>query len=292
MVVLEPLTPPERLAFVLHDVFVVVDDRIVALDVLADPAVLPTLDVVVLERAPTQDRPALQHRSGKSRVLVVAEPPRRRPARGSGRMHARSTVLRAMPESLDDGMAAVRDRVVPALQEMEGFAGYSLLLDRASGRCIVTTAWRDEASLADSRERVLDLRREAAERFGDTEPEVREWEVATMHRDHPTGGGACARVTWLRVPTDRVDRQIEVFRSTVLPRLEELPGFCSASLLVDRKEGRAVGAVAYDSREALAATRQATMRIRTEAVEAAGAELMDVAEFEVALAHLRVPELV
>ena len=33
--------------------FVVVDYRIIALDVLADPAVLPTLDVVVLEGAPT-----------------------------------------------------------------------------------------------------------------------------------------------------------------------------------------------------------------------------------------------
>ena len=207
-------------------------------------------------------------------------------------MYARSTVLRAMPESIDDGVAAVRDDVAPALQEMAGFAGHSLLIDRGSGRCIVTTAWQDEASLTDSRERVLDLRRQAAERFGDTHPEVREWEVATMHREHPTGGGAWARVTWLRVPTDRVDRQIEVFRSAVLPRLQELSGFCSASLLVDRGEGRAAGAVAYDSQEALAATREATKRIRAEAVHEVGAEIMDVGEFEVVMAHLRVPELV
>ena len=207
-------------------------------------------------------------------------------------MYARSTILRSIPESVDDGIAAVRDDVAPALQEMAGFAGYSLLVDRGSGRCVVTTAWHDESALTDSRDRVLDLRRRAAERFGDTDPEVREWEVATMHREHPTGGGAWARVTWLRVPTDRVDRQIEVFRGTVLPRLQELPGFCSASLLVDRRDGRAAAAVAYDSQDALAATREATMRIRSEAVQVTGAEVMDIGEFEVALAHLRVPELV
>ena len=57
-------------------------------------------------------------------------------------------------------------------------------------------------------------------------------------------------------------------------------------------EGRAAGAVAYDSQEALAATREATKLIRAEAVQEVGAEIMEVGEFEVAMAHLRVPELV
>jgi len=189
-------------------------------------------------------------------------------------------------------MAEVRDQVVPAIQEMEGFAGYSMLVDRESGRCIVTTAWHDELSLVQSREMVLELRRHAAETLGDTMPEVREWEIATMHRERPVADDACARVTWLQVPTDRVDGQIEVYKETVLPRLQALAGFCSASLFVDRGEGRAVGAVVYESRAALMATREATTRIRSEAVQRIGAGVMDVAEFEVAMAHLRVPELV
>ena len=205
-------------------------------------------------------------------------------------MYARSTILRARPESVDDGIADVRDRVVPALQEMAGFAGYSVLVDRSGGRCIVTTAWHDEGALVESRERVHELRRQAAEKFGDSAPEVREWEIATLHRERPVAEGGWARVTWLRIPTDRVDRQIEVYKDTVLPRLQGLPGFCSASLLVDRREGRAAGAVVYESHEALAATREAATRIRSEAVTSTGAEVMEVAEFEVALAHLRVPE--
>ena len=205
-------------------------------------------------------------------------------------MYARSTILRAKPESLDDGIAEVRDHVVPELQQMSGFAGYSMLVDRGSGRCVVTTAWHDEGALAESRDRVHELRRQAAEKLGGSEPEVREWEIAMLHRERPVEAGAWARVTWVSVPTDRVDRQIEVFRSTVLPRLQDLPGFCSASLLVDRKEGRAAGAVAYESQKALVATREATTQLRSEVVGSIGAEVTEVAEFEVALAHLRVPE--
>lgn len=222
---------------------------------------------------------------------MVAEPPRRRPDRREVvLMYARSTILRAMPESVDDGIAEVRDRVVPAIEEMAGCAGYSMLVDRDSGRCIVTTSWHDEGALADSRDRVQELRRQAAARFGDPDPEVREWEIATLHREHPVTEGAWARVTWVRVPTDRVDQQIEKFRGTVLPRLQELAGFCSASLLVDREAGQAAGAVVYESRDALAATREVAMSIRSDAVDSIGAEVIDVAEFEVAMAHLRVPE--
>lgn len=165
-----------------------------------------------------------------------------------------------------------------------------MLVDRDSGRCIVTTAWHDEDALAASREKVHELRRRASERFGDSQPEVREWEIATLHRERRVTDGAWARVTWVRVPTDRIDRQIEVFKGTVLPQLQDLSGFCSASLLVHRGEGRAAGAVAYESHEALAATREATTRIRSEAVASMGAQITEVAEFEVALAHLLVPE--
>lgn len=208
-------------------------------------------------------------------------------------MYARSTTVRGDPSMVDEGITEVRDKVLPALQEMEGFIGLSMLTDRETGRCIVTTSWEDERALDASRERVTALRSRATEMLGATaDAEVREWEIVTLHRERPAEAGACARVTWLRVPSDRVDDQVEVFRHTVLPRLQDLSGFCSASLLVDRGSGLAAGAVVYESRDALTATRQAASGIRADATRPVGAEVLDVAEFEVALAHLRVPETV
>jgi len=77
-----------------------------------------------------------------------------------------------------------------------------------------------------------------------------------------------------------------------LPKLEALNGFCSASLMVNRETGRSVSAASYESRADMEASREQTNQIRTAATQQAKATVLEVAEFELAVAHLRVPELV
>lgn len=206
-------------------------------------------------------------------------------------VYARSTTVRGDPQALDDGIAMVRDEVMPALREMDGWVGLSMMVDRANGTGIVTTAWESERALSESRGRVMSLRDRAAERLGGT-AEVEEWEITLLHRENIAGAEACARVTWLKVHRYEIDHQVDVFRSTLLPQLEVIPGFCSASLLVNRETGRATSTVTYESREALEASRQEARRLREEATRVIAAEIHDVAEMELALAHLRVPEKV
>jgi hypothetical protein len=206
-------------------------------------------------------------------------------------VHARSTTFRDRPEALDAGIALVRDEVMPALLELPGCVGLSMLVERSSGTCIVTTAWQDERAMRESAEHVAPLRTRAQQHFGAV-PTVHTWEIGLLHRVHATGVGARARVTWMRMPRRLLDAHLEAFRTVLLPRAELLPGFCSASLLVDRLTGRAALAVAYDSTEALEASREQAAALRVDVVRRLSSELLDVAELDVALAHLRVPETV
>ena len=80
-------------------------------------------------------------------------------------------------------------------------------------------------------------------------------------------------------------------RHTVLPALEELEGCCSASLLVDRASGRAVSSAAYDSVEAMERNRDQLDKLRASASQEANAQVLEEREFELAIAHLRVPEM-
>jgi heme-degrading monooxygenase HmoA len=195
-----------------------------------------------------------------------------------------------MPESIDAGMAEVRDSVMPMITQMEGCIGLSMLVDRSSGRCIVTTAWRSEEAMRATDEELQPIRERVGEMLGGS-PQVDEWEIAVLHRDHQSAPGACVRATWLRVDPSAMDRAIDVYKLASLPRAEELEGFCSASLLVDRSSGRAVSSVTYDSMEAMGRNREAAQQMRDAASKDAGAEVLDVGEFELAVAHLRVPEL-
>jgi heme-degrading monooxygenase HmoA len=206
-------------------------------------------------------------------------------------VYARSTTIQAQPSSIDDGIAYLRDEVMPALQEIDGCVGVSLLVDRESGRCIATSAWETDEAMHASAERVQPIRDQAAEKFGGS-ANVEEWEIAALHRDHRSGAGACARVTWVSGDADRMDQNVEHYKTAVLPDLENLEGFCSASLLINRASGRAVSCATFDSREAMERNREQSMALKNEKIQEANVEELDEREFELAIAHLRVPELV
>ena len=73
--------------------------------------------------------------------------------------------------------------------------------------------------------------------------------------------------------------------------MEELDGFCSASLLVNRAAGRAVSTATYDNRAAMPRSREQADAVRSAGSLKIGAEVLQVCEFELALARLRVPEM-
>jgi hypothetical protein len=79
----------------------------------------------------------------------------------------------------------------------------------------------------------------------------------------------------------------------VLPEMENLDGFCSASLMVDHPAcRRAVSCSTFDSVDAMTRNRDRATELRSRRVRDLGAEVVDVVEFELAIARLRVPELV
>ena len=206
-------------------------------------------------------------------------------------MYARSTTMRVRAEAVDDLIAAIRDEVMPMVTQLDGCVGLSVLSDRDTGRCIVTSAWETAGAMHASAERIRASREQAAARFG-AAPEVQEWEIAVLHRAHRAGDGACARVTWARTDPAELDRLTAAYRESLMPWWEETAGFCSNSLMVDRRDGRCTSAVVFENREAMAYTRDQFTTLREEFASRMGTEILEVAEFDLALAHLRVPETV
>ena len=206
-------------------------------------------------------------------------------------MYARSTTLTADPQRMDDGIRMVRDEIMPAVQGMPGCLGLSMLCDRESGRCIVTTSWDSAESMAATAERVEDMRRRALEAFGGRDMSVDEWEIAAMHRLHTPGDDACARVSWTRGDPAMMERTLDAFRMTMIPEMEDVPGFCSLSLMVDRNLGRGSLTVVYRDRRSMDDSRDGAMARRDRFTREMGVEVTDMGEFELAIHHLRVPEM-
>jgi hypothetical protein len=206
-------------------------------------------------------------------------------------MYARSSTFRGRPDSLDAGIKFVRDEVLPTMLAMEGCVGLSMLANRDTGLCITTSAWHSPETRKDSEQQVSELR----ERIGDSvggAPEVDQWEIALLHRDHWSQEGACVRATWVRSDPAEVDRLVDFTKTTTLPMLDEVPGFCSASVMIDRGTGKGVVAVSFDTALAEESSRATARGLREKFVNETRAQILDVEQFDLVLAHLHAPELV
>jgi len=200
-------------------------------------------------------------------------------------VYARSTTIHGKAENIDAGLRFIETEVRPALDRLEGCMGLSCLVDRESGQAIATSSWETEEAMRASDDALRPIRERAREVFGGP-MQVDEWEIGVMHR---TDHGSSCRVTWAQGDADAL---LDVFKYTAMPALEEIEGFCSASVLVDRSSGMACVTTTYDTRDHLDAGRATADGIRTRGAEQAGMEILDVREFDLVYAHLHVPELV
>ena len=207
-------------------------------------------------------------------------------------MYARTTTLRGNPQAVDDLVATVRDEVMPRLMQLEGCVGLSLLVDRDAGRAIATSAWETEEAMRASAEQVRPSPGSRGPARSAPHPRSRSGRSPSC--TGRTGSGTAPARGWSgRAPTPaNLDRVIEAYRDSLMPWWEQTEGFCSNSFLMDRQEGRCSSTVVFESREAMAHTRDQFTTLREEFVTRMGMEILEVAEFDMALAHLRVPETV
>jgi quinol monooxygenase YgiN len=203
---------------------------------------------------------------------------------------ARTTTIDAVTGTIDAGIAFLRNEAFTTVTAMPGCVGMSVAADRESGRCIATSAWESQDAMRASENDVRPLRDRAREIFGNP-VSVDEWELAVVHRAHPTGENACCRSTWVQGEPEDVDHAIDVFRMTTLPALAEIEGFASASLMVNRSDGRALATIAYDSRDHLELARQQADALRSRTVTEMSADVRDIREFDLLMAHLHAPEM-
>lgn len=204
-------------------------------------------------------------------------------------MYARSTTIHADPERIDAGIDLVRDDLLDRMQEMPGCIGLSMLVDRDSGRCIVTSSWESAEAMRATTERVREVRQQAADTMSG-EVDVQEWEIAAMHRAHPAG--SCARVIWSRArDVGMMDRIVDAWKLIVPSTLEQSDGFCAVSLVIDRDSGLIVSSATYRDRPAMDAAADSARAMREELAGAMDVDVTEVAEFDLVLAHLRIPEM-
>lgn len=94
-------------------------------------------------------------------------------------MHARATTIQGESDRIDDLVGQVESQVLSILRDQDGFKGFTLLVDRSSGKCVGLSYWETEDAMEASEQAVERAREQAAEASGGSGgPTVEVFEVA------------------------------------------------------------------------------------------------------------------
>ncbi len=93
-------------------------------------------------------------------------------------MHARSAVIEMAPEKIDDAVEFWKDEQIPKYREQDGYKGFTLMVNRDSGKVFGVSFWESEDALRASDELGKQARAGLAETGGGSEQPRENWEVA------------------------------------------------------------------------------------------------------------------
>ncbi len=95
-----------------------------------------------------------------------------------------------------------------------------------------------------------------------------------------------ARVSTLQGDPKESEKAIQTAEEQVVPKIRELKGCKGFYYLVDRSSGKSLGITLWESKQDLDASVQAANQIRSATAEKAGASIVSVEQFEIAIQEL------
>ena len=92
-----------------------------------------------------------------------------------------------------------------------------------------------------------------------------------------------ARVSTFRGPADGIDLMVKQAQESVIPAARQLTGYRGILVLGDRGSGKSIAVTLWESEAAMRESEEAANKLRSEASEAGGEEIVSVERFEVLL---------
>lgn len=93
-------------------------------------------------------------------------------------MHARSVVFEMSPDKVNDAVSQFEEGVIPRFRAISGYKGFTLLVNRESGKVLGVSFWESEEGVNASGELGAEARQTLADTAGASAQSPEVWEVA------------------------------------------------------------------------------------------------------------------
>jgi len=178
-------------------------------------------------------------------------------------MHTRIVTFTHV-RNMDDGIAFIRDKVVPVLNSQPGYRGLSVSADRAGDLLCALTWWQTAEDRAASDEVLATNRREALSIMGG-ELDVENFEQTLAEARQPAQPGSALIVRRISMDPEQINANVAYFKTDVLPVMTAREGFRAVHHLIDRRTGRGVVGSMWDNVETMRAWEAFAQPLREQA---------------------------
>jgi heme-degrading monooxygenase HmoA len=96
---------------------------------------------------------------------------------------ARVSTFTGTSDEVEEAIRQAREDIVPRLEQLDGFRGAYLLVDRQNAKTLAVTLWESEEAMRASEEEANTLRSQAAEALGTQMVGVERYEVARASQE-------------------------------------------------------------------------------------------------------------
>ena len=196
-------------------------------------------------------------------------------------MHVRLIRLKADPSKSDEAMKVWSAETLPAIKKQKGFAGVTVVGNKAIGEVISITYWETENAMKESKGQVRPEALKSLEKTGSKIVEEDECEVVVLERFQPAKTGVFARMTTIEGNPSQVSLGISNFKDNILPVIKHQHGVRTAYLFVNKAAGKSFGGSVYDTEADLQKSEANIAGLRAEAAKKVEAKTPRVEQFEV-----------
>ena len=204
-------------------------------------------------------------------------------------MYLRVTAFKSDPARLDEGIAFLKDKIVPSLSQVPGFVGATAVVNREKSTGAASTLWESLEAMNKAEQAGMQARIDSEAETGIEVLDVDRFEITRL--EVPSGPRQLPSYT--RIITGygdpaRLETATEMLREQV-SLLKAQPGFRAFAAGANRATGRAFTTSSFDTAENREASNAVMEPFRKKILEAGSLYGVQIDLVETVVAEIKVP---
>jgi heme-degrading monooxygenase HmoA len=204
-------------------------------------------------------------------------------------MYLRVTAFKSEPGTLEEGIAFLKDKIIPSISKAPGYLGTTCIVDREKSEGAASTLWESLEAMNNAEQLGQQARTQSSEATGMEVVDIDRFEITVLEMASPTPQvPSYTRLITAYSDPKKADKVTEMVRQ-VVPKIKEQPGFRAYSAGINRATGRGFTVSSWATAEQREASNTATASLRQPVVDAGAMYGLQIQNFETVVAEIKAP---